>query len=376
MTMPPVRVLPFPDALRFPLTQDTHDWVIRCCQLYAKPGRNGNSTNDWVELRLGGLDGLNPALFLNKFCPDAQALKALKSNNARYAFLNGWASMASGQPAAHAAALVERRQDMLKDLWQDRQEHSRSLTRAVVWRMIIGMGNPNPLETSLTLHPQYGIPLVPSSAVKGLTRQGRLLGIGAEIGVYPLSPMEYKERESCWEPTPLDRLERLLLSGEAAERSRLLAELQADKAVLEAIAAASPPTPATEPSAALILEGRADSFRRAFGTTQNQGEVVFLDALPLPEWSYEVDVMTPHYGDYYKDTQHKTPPADWLDPNPVTFLTIGKDSRFRFDVTGKDDALLSGVNGWLETALAELGAGGKTSAGYGEMLPVNGEKSK
>lgn len=367
MTIPPIPVLPFPSALRFPLTQDTHDWVICYCQLYAKPGRNGNAANDWVELRLGGLDGLNPALFLNKFCPDAQALKALKRSNARYAFLNGWASMASGQPAAHAAALMDRRQDMLMDLWEDRQEHHRSLTGTVVWRMIIGMGNPNPLETSLTLHPQYGIPLVSGSAIKGLTRQGRLLGIGAEIGVYPLSPVEYEERATRREPTPLARLERLLLSGEAAERNCLLAELQADKAVLEAIAAASSLSPATGPAAALLLEGYARTFRRAFGTTQNQGEVVFLDALPLPDWTYEVDVMTPHYGDYYQDTQNKTPPADWLDPNPVTFLTIGKNSKFRFDVTGNDDALLDEVSGWLEQALTELGVGGKTSAGFGEM---------
>ena len=365
--MPPVRAEPFPSALRFPLTDDTYGWVKECYQLWVQPDRNGNPTSDWVELRLGGQDGLNPALFLNKFCPDAQALKALKGNNARSAFLSGWINLANGHPAAHASALIKRRAAALKDLKQDQGVFSRDLVGKVVWRLIIGLGNPNPLETSLTLHPQYGVPLIPGSAVKGLTRHGRLLGIGAELGVFPLFPPEIEARRTKRELTPLDRLERLLLSGDAAERDRLLAELRADKAVLEAITAATPPCPAAGPNAALLLEGYAKSFRRAFGTTENQGEVIFQDALPLPGWTYELDVMTPHYGDYYQDAQHKTPPADWLDPNPVTFLTIGRDSRFRFDVSGKDDPLLVEVIGWLKKALSELGAGGKTSAGYGEM---------
>ena len=369
--MPAVRVNLIPTSLQFPLSQDTYDWVTQCWHLYAKPDRTGDPTDNWVELRPGGFDGLNPSLFLNKFCPDAQALRALKSNNARYAFLNGWAGMASGHPAAHAAALVARRDEVLNDLRQDQQTHSRSLTGAVVWRMIVGMGNPNPLETSLTLHKQYGIPLVPGSAVKGLTRNGRLLNIGAQIGVYPLSPEDYAGRRGRREPTPLEMLEGFLLSGEELERSNLLLKLRADKAVLEAIASASSPSPVTDAETELLLKEYAESFRCAFGTTLVKGKVVFLDALPLPGWTYEVDVMTPHYGEYYSDKQNKTPPADWLDPNPVTFLTIGKNSRFRFDVTGKDDALLGEVVGWVENALSELGIGGKTNAGFGEVIEVN-----
>lgn len=353
-----------PRALLFPLTSDTGDWVKACYQVWVKSNQYGEPTDAWTEIKISNLDALNPGLFLNKFCPDAQSLKDLKSNNARSAFYNGWIRLASGHPAAHAKALIERRAAMMKDLKQHQEVSSRDLIGKVVWRLIIGMGNPNPLETSLTLHPQYGVPLIPGSAVKGLTRHGRLLSIGSEIGVYPLLPTETEERRNKREPTPLDRLERLLLAIKEDERQQEIAELQGDKSVQEAITAASPPHPVTAPNAGGLLAQYSESFRRAFGTGQQQGQVVFLDALPLPGWTYELDVMTPHYGDYY---QGDAPPADWLEPTPIPFLTIGQGSRFRFDVSGKDDPLLGEVIGWLETALADLGVGGKTSAGYGEM---------
>ncbi len=38
------------------------------------------------------------------------------------------------------------------------------------WRMVIGLGGETVLETDLTLHHLYGIPFIPGSALKGLTR--------------------------------------------------------------------------------------------------------------------------------------------------------------------------------------------------------------
>lgn len=364
--MPSIQIS-LPPTFLYPLPVDTSGRVQACFQLLVKPDRSGNPTGDWAELKISGLDTLNPTLFLNKFCPDVQALEKHKKNNARSAFFRGWISLANGHPAAHAAALTERRVAALDDLRQDQGILNCSLVGTVVWRMIVGMGNPNPLETSLTLHPQYGIPLIPGSAVKGLTRSGRLLEIGGETGVYPLPPPETEARRTRRELTPLEKLERLLLSEDECERSELLTSLRQDKSVLESLSAGAPPSPVTEPETGDLLVHNGDAFRRAFGTTQRQGQVDFLDALPLPGWTYELDVMTPHYGDYY---QKDAPPADWLDPTPITFLTIGRNSRFRFDVIGKDEGLLGDVTGWLKNALAELGLGGKTSAGYGEMRGI------
>src|SRR6266436_8380914 len=38
------------------------------------------------------------------------------------------------------------------------------------WRMVVGLGGESVLETDLTLHHLYGIPYIPGSALKGLTR--------------------------------------------------------------------------------------------------------------------------------------------------------------------------------------------------------------
>src|SRR5712692_11262510 len=38
------------------------------------------------------------------------------------------------------------------------------------WRMVIGLGGETVLETDITLHHLYGIPFIPGSALKGLTR--------------------------------------------------------------------------------------------------------------------------------------------------------------------------------------------------------------
>jgi CRISPR-associated protein Cmr6 len=43
-------------------------------------------------------------------------------------------------------------------------------TATTEWRMVVGLGGETVLETDLTLHHLYGIPFIPGSALKGLTR--------------------------------------------------------------------------------------------------------------------------------------------------------------------------------------------------------------
>lgn len=89
------------------------------------------------------------------------------------------------------------------------------------------------------------------------------------------------------------------------------------------------------------------------------GRAVFFDAVPLSPPQLEIDVMNPHYAEYY---QGKAPPADYLSPTPIYFLTVGRDSRYLFAVAGPEKAQ---ARKWLEGGLRELGSGAKTSAGYG-----------
>jgi CRISPR-associated protein Cmr6 len=100
------------------------------------------------------------------------------------------------------------------------------------------------------------------------------------------------------------------------------------------------------------------------------GNIIFFDALPTAPVRLAADVMTPHYQKYYGGTG---PPGDWLDPNPIPFLTVDKEQVFLFavaprkrdDVANRSD--LEAVLQWLEQSLENIGAGAKTATGYGRF---------
>ncbi len=66
-------------------------------------------------------------------------------------------------------------QELLKNLkqrWQKmlRGYHCESFRSAPAWRFVVGLGGASVLETGMTLHRLYGIPIIPGSALKGLAR--------------------------------------------------------------------------------------------------------------------------------------------------------------------------------------------------------------
>ncbi|VVB63584.1 CRISPR system Cmr subunit Cmr6 [uncultured archaeon] len=111
-----------------------------------------------------------------------------------------------------------------------------------------------------------------------------------------------------------------------------------------------------------------------FGTTDDSGHIIFYDAWVTPQslkGSLQPDVMTPHHGEYYSDEKGMTPPTDFDDPKPVTFLSVS--GNFCIAVScdvpspgGQEWAVL--VFGLLSDALREWGIGGKTNAGYGRLV--------
>lgn len=109
-----------------------------------------------------------------------------------------------------------------------------------------------------------------------------------------------------------------------------------------------------------------------FGNTTQAGQVIFFDAIPL-KISMELDIMNPHVAEYY---QGNSPPADYLSPTPIYFLTIGKQSEFYFALAGQDAGMVEKACQWLCGALEELGAGGKTTAGYGTFTVKKEQVSK
>lgn len=95
-----------------------------------------------------------------------------------------------------------------------------------------------------------------------------------------------------------------------------------------------------------------------------RGRCIFFDSFPLTAPRIELDVMTPHYPEYYTGDK---PPADWQSPTPIHFLTIGKGTRFRFIIgtPGIDNDLADKLSKWLKEALQNRGIGAKTAVGYG-----------
>lgn len=110
---------------------------------------------------------------------------------------------------------------------------------------------------------------------------------------------------------------------------------------------------------------QGEDHAQLFGDTKRAGYVAFHDAWWIPEGAtlpLDVDVMTVHHPDYYRDG--KVAPADWDEPNPVAFLT--SHGKYLVALSGPE-AWVVRAGEWLEAGLKELGLGAKTQAGYGRM---------
>lgn len=105
-----------------------------------------------------------------------------------------------------------------------------------------------------------------------------------------------------------------------------------------------------------------------FGPTESQdasqGKVIFFDAVPEQLPKLEIDIINPHYKDYYGG---KYPPANWLSPNPVYFLAVAPGARFQFALASKDEGLAGKAMAWLKDGLDKYGIGAKTLVGYGHF---------
>lgn len=173
------------------------------------------------------------------------------------------------------------------------------------WRFIAGLGRKGPLEVGFTFH-RYGFPMLPGSSVKGLARA------------------------YAW-----------LVEGRRE----------------------------TDPDF-LTIFGRAPQKGEDESVAQT-GSALFFDAIPRQLPKLELDIMTPHFPDYYGDKNNRVAPTDSQNPKPVPFLTVAPSTEFRFAVGWRGQLneeahrLRNLATDWLVGGLTELGAGAKTSAGYG-----------
>lgn len=197
------------------------------------------------------------------------------------------------------------------------------------WRMVVGLGGNNILEIDITLHHLYGTPIIPGSALKGLTR------------AYAATKPEF----------------RVPAKGKARNGQ----DIKQDTMI-------SPDDTQDHPELKEIFGHAGEG-----SSSGSAGTVIFFDAVPVDGAArLEVDIMNPHYPKYYQSLGASDPkkPTNDQNPIPVMFLTV-PESTFAFAVAPRNphdkthQAHAKKVIKWLEQALNDQGAGGKTSAGYG-----------
>lgn len=116
--------------------------------------------------------------------------------------------------------------------------------------------------------------------------------------------------------------------------------------------------------------GHWEQYKRLFGDNEKLGEgvLIMFDAIPSKIPKLELDIMNPHYSEYYNDPDNN-PPADYYSPVPIFFLTVAAGSSFNFTIApvrgrGTMDDVKEGFS-LLQKALTYIGAGAKTAVGYG-----------
>lgn len=290
---------------------------------------------EWFYKNEGGL--LNPALLFGKFVPWP------KEGENKEKFLR-LVKEEIGKAWDYLRADLLNRQENLFSSFEKLDYKVRSFCGSISWRMVIGLGGTHPWETSMTLHHLYGIPYIPGSAVKGVSRHWALLTLFENLGEKEFNNIQAlgKILEE-WDFEKEERLEECKASAQREKgESWEFIERNWEK----------------------IKERREElaQFQRIFGTQRNSGEVLFFDAYPKDRVELEMDIMTPHYPQYYEG---KEAPTDWQDPVPIPFLTLGGNTKFKFLLAGREEQLLDTALKFLKGALANFGIGAKTALGYG-----------
>ncbi len=270
-----------------------------------------------------------------------------------------------------------------------RQRAVAALVGACSWKglalspLLVGTGQPHPVENGFSFGDPYGLPLLPGSSIKGVVRRAAeelaLSGSAACRGGWTLPRV--------WIAFGFDANAGWFRQGGAASAARddeALAtayrnhiaaleeeELREAAPLLEPHAAA-----AGQPLRTFLLD--LPNRPAALRAIHTRGMLVFLDAFVSPPAAgMGVDVLTPHHRTWY--TEDQVPdfgPHDAESPTPVRFLVLPANSRLELHVhvgsspvLGAEvaEAIVSALPVAVEHAATEIGFGAKTNAGYGRF---------
>lgn len=210
-------------------------------------------------------------------------------------------------------------------------------------RLLIGLGASSILENSISLHPIYGVPYIPGSSLKGAFRD-------YYIHFVILHKNDFKA----------DDIDNLIEESELFDNDNLN-----EKIIHTKYKKVSNQLP--------FLKSIADKLKKAqriFGHQEKEGEIIFYDAYPKEFPKLEIDIMTPHYRDYYGGSSS---PGDWLTPMPIKFLAIKENNTFLFSIRKRKGDMDNEIFEHFQSMLRIHGVGAKTAVNYGyfEILDTN-----
>ncbi|MBW1737225.1 MAG: type III-B CRISPR module RAMP protein Cmr6 [Deltaproteobacteria bacterium] len=197
--------------------------------------------------------------------------------------------------------------------------------------LVTGIGQTHPNEVGMVFDHTLGIPYIPASGVKGIVRFAHTLGL---IDKGDPSFIAQDNNGEYIDETNANTLIPDIFGGDEKTEKKEKKE-----------------------------------------TTKLRGKVVFLDAYPVNVPKLHVDIMDPHYSKYYNEGE---PPADYLSPNPIKFLTVKPGTRFIFRAIVPKDSdcnLENQVRVAFKNALEIEGMGAKTAVGYGRFKVLSGASS-
>jgi len=191
--------------------------------------------------------------------------------------------------------------------------------------LITGIGQSHPNEAGMVFDHTIGIPYIPASSIKGVVRFAHTLGL-----INSNNSAEFIKSDKKGEY--IDEMNKKtmipdLFGGDLEKKKNGKKEIE-----------------------------------------KLRGKIIFLDAYSGNVPDLHVDIMNPHYGDYFSDEKGETPPADYLDPTPIKFLTVKPGTTFIFRALfPKNSDLKDHVIKAYERALSVEGVGAKTAVGYGRF---------
>lgn len=214
--------------------------------------------------------------------------------------------------------------DLLRDTYPGNR--LRIIKGRLEGRLAINLAEGVIQNAGMALDRIFGLPYIPGSAVKGVTRNAALAEVKENPGlfeafvrVFGTSGSDYKER------------------------------------------------------------GELSGFTAPAGLPQDiKGAVTFVQATPTNDTRIVVDITTVHFPDYYRSGVEAEQRNESPKPNPFPSVERGAEFAFPLLLNGmsEDPDLLEIAGRWLSVAMQQHGFGAKTAAGYGWFSDLSEEERR